>query len=508
MDQAEGKLRLFNVRYVPLFALALILGIFTVKVSIIVAIILWVVAIFAFLALLFTKNIKWPIAVALVAVLFLGYGIARLELHYRNDVGVHGRGEVTCRVTSVTDEGDGIYTITADKVSAGGKSFMGGVAFSSGEAFEVGDRVTFYGEIEIIPLDLSGIYEALKYRKGEKYLATVEEIRLVEKGAPPLSYTIKSGAKDILISTKGERAGAFSYAMIFGDADEMWESDKQAMREIGVAHIFAISGLHVAVLAGAILFFLRKCRVKDGISLLILLPIFGFYAYLVGFTPSVLRAAIMTSLSLLASHLGMRYDDLSALAFAAILLLLTRPLLLFDLSFIMSFLSIFGIHSLASPLKEAFIRRGLKEAFIRRGLKASFAGALSLSIAATLALVPISAMVFHRITPIGILLNLVIVPLASVSYILSLVGLILTAIIPSFGAFLSAVEYLPLLISEISGWAAGLGFSEEYDFATAETLVYYATLAFVGKYSLASRRVKIVSGGIGLGVLSILIFAI
>lgn len=499
MDQAEGKLRLFNVRYVPLFALALILGIFTVKVSIIVAIILWVVAIFAFLALLFTKNIKWPIAVALVAVLFLGYGIARLELHYRNDVGVHGRGEVTCRVTSVTDEGDGIYTITADKVSAGGKSFMGGVAFSSGEAFEVGDRVTFYGEIEIIPLDLSGIYEALKYRKGEKYLATVEEIRRVEKGAPPLSYTIKSGAKDILISTQGERAGAFSYAMIFGDADEMWESDKQAMREIGVAHIFAISGLHVAVLAGAILFFLRKCRVKDGISLLILLPIFGFYAYLVGFTPSVLRAAIMVSLSLLASHLGMRYDDLSALAFAAILLLLTRPLLLFDLSFIMSFLSIFGIHSLASPLKEAFTRRGLK---------ASFAGALSLSIAATLALVPISAMVFHRITPIGILLNLVVVPFASVSYILSLVGLVLTAIIPSFGAFLSAVKYLPLLISEISVWAAGLGLSEEYDFATAETLVYYATLAFVGKYSLASRRVKIVSGGIGLGVLSILIFAI
>ena len=498
MERAEDSLRLFNVRYVPLFALSLILGIFTVKVSLLVAIILWVVAIFALLALFLTKNIKWPIALALVAVVFLGYGIARLELYYRNEVGVHGRGEVTCRVTSVSETEEG-YLVTADKVSAGGKSFGGGVYFESEECFEVGDRVTFYGEIEIEELELTEVYEALKYRKGQKYVASVEEFRRVEEGAPPLSYTIKSGAKALLIENQGDRAGAFTYATIFGDADAMWASDKQSMREVGVAHVFAISGLHVAVLSGAILFLLRKLKVKDGVSLLILLPILGFYAYIVGFTPSVLRAAIMVSLSLLASHLGMRYDDLSALSFAAILLLLTRPLLLFDISFIMSFLSIFGIHSLASPLKEAFTRLGMKE---------GLAGALALSIAATLALVPVSALVFGRITPIGILLNLVVVPLASVSYVLSLVGLLLTAVIPSFGALLAFVGYLPLLISEVGGWAAGLGLSEKYDFETAEVVVYYATLAFVGKYSLASRRVKIVSGGMGLALLSILIFAI
>ena len=195
----------------------------------------------------------------------------------------------------------------------------------------------------------------------------------------------------------------------------------------------------------------------------------------------------------------MRYDDVSALGFAAIVLLVTRPLLLFDLSFIMSFLSIFGIHSLSGPLKKEFMRWKVKE---------KFAGALALSVAATLALLPVSAVVFDRITFVGFALNLVVVPLASVSYVLSLAGLLLAAMLPSFGALLQIVQYLPLLIVEISRWAAGLGLSTKYDFTTAEILVYYATLAFVGKYSLAARKAKLVAGGLGAGVLAILIFAI
>ena len=246
------------------------------------------------------------------------------------------------------------------------------------------------------------------------------------------------------------------------------------------------------------LFILRKFKLKDGVSLLILLPIFGFYAYLSGFTPSVLRAVIMVSLGLVASHFGMRYDGISALSFAAILVLLTRPLLLFDLSFVMSFLAIFGLQSLTSPLKRAFAKR----------MKEKLAEALALSIATTLALVPVSAVVFGRITLVGFLLNVIVVPLASASYVLSLVGLLLTAMIPSFGALLTAISLLPSVIIELSGAVASLGLTVNYDFCTAEILVYYATLAFVGKYSLAAKKVKLVAGGVGAGVLVLLILAV
>ena len=187
------------------------------------------------------------------------------------------------------------------------------------------------------------------------------------------------------------------------------------------------------------------------------------------------------------------------MSFAAIVILLARPLLLFDLSFVMSFLAIFGLQSLTSPLKQAFVRRKMKE---------GLAEALALSIATTVALVPVSAVVFGRITLVGFLLNVIVVPLASVSYVLTLIGLLLTAIIPSFGAFLGAVSVLPSAIITISTAVASLGLTVNYDFSTAEILLYYAILAFVGKYSLASKKVKLVAGGMGAGVLVALILAV
>ena len=498
MARKEDRIRLFNIRYFPLVAAFLILGIFCVKVSIVVAVILWVVATLFATLLLVTKYIKWGAVVLLVAAMLVGYGAANLELHLRNDVGLTGGCEVSCRVTEVTgDEQEG-YVVAADSVRAGGRSYVGGLSFQTDAPLAVGDRITVRGEVEISPLDLSTVYTALDYRYGQKYEMDAPEITSLIEGKAPLRTRIKEGARRIFTKYQGDRLGAFSYATIFGDSDAMEPEDRTAMREVGVAHVFAISGLHVAVLSGAILFLLRKCKVKDGISLLILLPIFGFYAYLVGFSPSVLRAAVMVCVALLASHFGMRYDGLSALGLAAILLLLTRPLLLFDVSFIMSFLSILGIHSLASPLEKAFARK----------LPARLAAALAISIATTLALLPISAVIFGRISLIGFLLNIVVVPLASISYILSLVGLLLTAILPSFGAILSAASYLPFFIMGISGWASSLGLSVEYDFSAAEILVFYATLLFCGKYSLAAKKVKFVAGGIGAGILAILIFAL
>ena len=502
----KTEIRLFNRRYLPLFAAFLILGIFCVKVSMAVAVILWVVAAFCAFALFFTKMIHRGVAVALVAALFLGYGAASLALYVRNEVGFEGKdATVTCRVIQVTarvtedEEGEEttLYRVTADKVKIG-KSYGGGIAFETEEPLVVGDRVTVVGDVSVKPLSLNSFTQALQYRKGSKYQIDDAAVVFAEEGTAPLAYRVKTAARKVLIQTQGERAGAFTYATLFGDTEFMLEEDKTAMRSVGVAHVFAVSGLHIGVLAGVLLFILRKFKLKDGVSLLILLPIFGFYAYLSGFTPSVLRAVIMVSLGLVASHFGMRYDGISALSFAAILVLLTRPLLLFDLSFVMSFLAIFGLQSLTSPLKRAFAKH----------MKEKLAEALALSIATTLALVPVSAVVFGRITLVGFLLNVIVVPLASASYVLSLVGLLLTAMIPSFGALLTAISLLPSVIIELSGAVASLGLTINYDFCTAEILVYYATLAFVGKYSLAAKKVKLVAGGVGAGVLVLLILAV
>ncbi len=526
MQSGQEKVKLFNVRFLPLFAAFLILGIFSVKVSYTVAVILLFVAAVCSFVLFITKNVRWGVALALVLVFLFGFGLAKLELHFRNDVGLSGETELTCRVTSVTlkdagsDDADEeldaiingvtegqdtlseslpVYAVTADRVKAGGKSYGGGITFETTELLSVGDRLTLFGDVKIKRLSLADFSSAMAYRKGCKYEVSEPDLLQTQSGAAPLSERVKTGARRIFCEAQGDRSGGFSYATMFGDAEYMESGDKTAMRSVGVAHVFAISGLHVGVLAAALLLLLRKLKVKDGVSALILLPIFGFYAYLVGFTPSVLRASIMVIVGLLASHFGARYDDVSSLSLAAILILLFRPLLLFDLSFIMSFLAIFGLHSLSGPLTQAFERKGLK-----RGL----AAALALSIATTVALLPVFAVVFGRVSLVGFLLNVLIVPLASAAYILNLIALILTAVIPAFGALLKAVSVLPWMIAEISVGVASWGLTASYDFTAAEILVYYAILGFVGKYSLAPKKAKLVAGGVGAGVLVILFFAI
>jgi len=496
----EEPFKVFNIRYVPLFVIFLILGIFTVRCSYLVAIILWTVAAVLAFLLFYTKSVKYGVAIALIVTLFAGYGWARLELHLRNDVGLTGGAEVTCRVVKVTasegdEEEDVTYIVMADGIRSGGKSYGGKITFKTQGEIAVGDRVTLTGEVAIQPLSLQNVYTALQYRTGAKYTVELSSLSK-ESGKPPLSYKIKKKVFSTLIRFQGERAGGFSYAMLFGDAENMASEDKEAMREVGVAHVFAVSGLHVGVLSAAIFFLLRKLKLKDKTILFVIFPIFGFYAYLAGFAPSVLRASVMVMLGLSASAIGERYDDLSALFFTAGLLLLCKPLYLFDISFIMSFLSILGIVSLARPLESAFKRKRMKP---------WLASGLALSISVTVALVPVSAVVFGNISLVGFLLNLIVVPLASLAYILMLAFLLLTLITPAFGVLLETISFLPLLIMEISGDVAARGLSTTYDFSVAEILLYYAVIAFVGKYSLARKKVKYVVGGMGAGIMTLLV---
>ena len=489
--------RLFNPRVLLLFAAYLILGIFCVILDVWVAAPLMGVAIL-FLFLPFkARTFRRGLLIALCLAMIGGYGLATLSLHLRNDVGPTGEITVTCRVADLVETENG-KLVTADRLRRDGTLLGGKLSFETEDTVANGDRLTVRGVATIRKVALDSISGALEYRKGTKYSLDSATILSRAEGAPPLRSAIREKVKTALLSAQGKRAGGFSYAMLFGDSEYMRDSDKEAMRETGVAHVIAVSGLHVGVLAAALLFLLKKLRLKEGVCLLILLPIFGFYAYLAEFTPSVLRASIMVSVSLAASALGERYDDISALSFAAILILAVRPLYLFDLSFLMSFLAILGIQSLGMPLERSFRRHKVPP---------RLASGLALSASTTISLIPVSAIVFGRIALAGFLLNLIIVPIASIAFILNFVVLPFALLFPTVGAVLSLIGYLPELIAETSRATASLGFETNYDFSVAETALYYATIAFIGKYSLAKRKAKLVAAGIGGSVLILLLLA-
>jgi len=493
----EDVFKLYNLRYVPLFALVFVLGILCVSFSDIVAAIVLVVALLCLFALFITKSIGRNIAVLLAVVLLLGFGLASGALYWRNQTGAEGYVTATCRAVSVSQTSDG-YRVVGDSLCCDGTRYTGGITLTTDNPVAVGDHVTAYGTIEIDKLSLETMYDALKYRTGTKYVMNASACETTA-GAAPLATRIRDKIRECLVAFEGERSGGFSYAMFFGDTDYMFGSDKATLRAVGGAHIFAVSGLHVGVLSAAMIWLLKKLKANRLVILLTMLPILGFYAYLASFTPSVLRASMMVLLYLLASTLGMRYDDLSALSFSAFVILLVKPLWLFDLSFIMSFLSLLGIISLASPLEKVFSKCKIPP---------KLSSALALSVSTSIALFPLSATVFGTASLLGVLVNIVIVPLASVTYILTVLLLPFALLYSGFGAVIQRVGYLPLGIIEIAEWANKANVTGEHDFYAWEFILYYGTLALVGKHSLARKKVKLAVGGIAAATFAIVIFAV
>ena len=493
----DAPFRLFNLRYVPLFAAFLVLGIFSVSLSYLAAALIIAVALLCLVALVFTRSLTRGVAVVLALTLVVGYLSAFTALHVRNEVGAEGYYTVTCRVVSVREK-DGAFYAEAEALRIGGKFYAGGVTIETDKPLAEGDRVTAIGSLSVRKLSLATNFDALQYRKGKKYVMTAD-VCDVTAGRPALAARIRGKIRDLLLRYQGDRAGAFSFAMLFGDTSYMAGEDVKTMRSVGVAHVFAVSGLHVGVLSAAILLLLKKLKAKRYVPLLVMIPILGFYAYLAGFTPSVLRASLMILLYLTASLLGMRYDDLSALSFAAVLILIIRPLYLFDVSFLLSFLALFGIISLASPLEKFFKRRKMPS---------FLASSLALSVGTSVAILPVSATIFGRISLLSVLLNVFVVPFASLTYLLTVVLLPFALLYSGFGGMLAALKFLPFAMVESGEWGASVNLTGEHVFSSWELVFYYAALLFVGKYSLARPKVKLVAGAVVFATFGILLFAL
>jgi competence protein ComEC len=149
-------------------------------------------------------------------------------------------------------------------------------------------------------------------------------------------------------------------AMLFGDRSGLSTSLREGFERTGTFHLFVVSGLHVALLAGALFWLLRRVRVPQGPAVLLTIAITTGYALLTGFGLPAQRALAMTSLYLLARWLDRDTSALNALGAAALAVLVASPRALFEASFQMTFLIIFAIAGLGVPLSERWVRPHLR----------------------------------------------------------------------------------------------------------------------------------------------------
>lgn len=304
-----------------------------------------------------------------------------------------------------------------------------------------------------------------------------------------------------LVEGLDERIAPLAAALILGQRDELDPDLSDAFGRTGTSHLLAVSGLHLQALAVAIggLLLLVGVPRRPRYALVALATV--GYAVLVGLSPSVARSMVMT-LSFCAAVLANREPrPANTLALAGILTSVVNPAFVFDVGCQLSFLAVAALFWLLPPARELAKRIAacLREWTIgppdplakldpwnrtipRRAMSvvARFATeGLLVSAVVWAAAAPLTALRFHLFSPIGVLLNLPLVPLMSLALMLGALQLAMAAVgLPIAGALGALVGWLLTLSESIVRWGAAL--PRGHHFTPGPTwktsLIFYALL--------------------------------
>lgn len=261
------------------------------------------------------------------------------------------------------------------------------------------------------------------------------------------------------------------FAMLFGGYEGVKEEMLAAFSATGIIHLLSVSGTHVSMLAAAVACLAAFLRLPKTAACVAVVSVVIVYAALAGFSPPVVRAACMGSLAFLASAAGREGDAKRIFALTAVVMLVVSPLILFDVSFQLSFAATAGILYIAPVF------------FARRGPLPRFAAlALSVTLAVQIFALPILAHYFHRVSLIAFLANIIVVPFAETVIIAGLLAGIVAAVLPLAGKIAFALDSLVLgFVYELSRMLAHVPSASVYapSFGAAGGAMYYAALIFL-----------------------------
>ena len=248
----------------------------------------------------------------------------------------------------------------------------------------------------------------------------------------------------------GEIAG-LNRAILLGRRSGLTQERRERFAAAGTIHVFAISGLHVMVVAWLISKLLVRLDVPFRVQGLVAVPLVVAYTMLTGARPSAVRAAFMASLYLLAPAVGRRPDPLAAWSATALVVYGLWPERIFDVACTLSFVVMFGIvlwgdgvRYLVSPLRMGE-SPGWHQSDWRRRLRykvESFLGGVCVSVVAWIASVPVTACVFSRFTVGGLVANIVLILCARKMVLVGAVGVALSFLCLPLGALFNNVAAL------------------------------------------------------------------
>jgi len=230
--------------------------------------------------------------------------------------------------------------------------------------------------------------------------------------------------------------------MVLGARDETPDEIEEQFQQTGTLHLFAVSGLNVAIVAQLLWIIASAVRVPRRWAIALIIPALFFYAAITGLNTSSVRAAVMGAILLGGFFVERKVLLVNSVAAAAFLILCCDTNQLFSTGFQLSFAVVQAIIVLADPLYRILIRWWQPDPFLPRGLLGGIpkltdrawhgvARGISVSLAAWIGSTPLILPYFHLITPVSLLANLVVVPIAFLVLAVGLLSLLLASFAPA-----------------------------------------------------------------------------
>ncbi|MEG1663152.1 MAG: ComEC/Rec2 family competence protein, partial [Clostridia bacterium] len=352
--------RLFNNRPVCFCAFAMAIGILLGEGFSFINPLFRIVPLLLFggiiLTFLLRKNLrKFAYLIIAVAVGFIA--ISAENDIYKSKMVDKFNGEFQATVVSdivVDDDTTKFYVedVICDGIKYDGRSLLQ-FKFKIEPNFGAGDKILFKGILisnQHLPFDSFYSSNACHNQYYKCYGYYLRKLADDEMNFP---LNIQMKIKQMLYENTDETTASICQALLIGDKFGIEAELYNEIKATGVAHLLAVSGLHVSALAGALYFLLKKLKVKPKARFVVVTALTFIYVMLCSFSPSALRAFIMSSVFTLSGVFGKKQDNLSSLGLAAVILLFIRPTSLMNVGFLLSVFAVLGIMLLYKPFNDA-----------------------------------------------------------------------------------------------------------------------------------------------------------
>lgn len=323
--------------------------------------------------------------------------------------------------SSVTAK-SGYTSVILSDVFLNGEAVKGKCSITLGEEVAAGDVLVATAKLTPVDIGLLSGYTSSLFASNIRYTASASEYEVVGQSSNVL-LRLNAALFRSLYAHMDRDEASLAYALLTGNSGVIDGGLVSAVRQSGIAHIFAVSGLHIGILFSAAYMLCRPLGRRRWIPALLLAVAYSAFC---GFSVSSVRAVLMCGVLGISRAVGRKSDLIESVSLAAVVILLLMPAQFYSAGFRLSFGACIGLALFSGSFSRAFARIRLPKALC---------GYLSASLSVQIFTFPVLLEAFGYFPVWGPLVNLVAVPFVGILFPFLIICAALALIIAPAASF-------------------------------------------------------------------------